>query len=108
MISIACPVLAGASGLFATATPLSQILTSEGPPGFRCTGCSLGASSIGSGRKTNAMNVFVVKAVCPCGTSLEGTPSGAGALACTSCGRLVVVDASLAAKATPGDGAADT
>src|SRR5580693_8599666 len=54
------------------------------------------------------MNVFVVKAVCPCGTSLEGTPSGAGALACTSCGRLVVVDASAAAKATPGDGAADT
>jgi TM2 domain-containing membrane protein YozV/predicted Ser/Thr protein kinase len=54
------------------------------------------------------MSLLLMKATCPCGTELCGTPTSAGMLPCTKCGRLVVVDASAAARATPGDGAADT
>jgi TM2 domain-containing membrane protein YozV/predicted Ser/Thr protein kinase len=54
------------------------------------------------------MTVEVVKVVCPCGSTLEGTPSTAGSLPCTTCGRLVVVDPRAAARATPVDDASDT
>ncbi|MBI3722846.1 protein kinase [bacterium] len=52
--------------------------------------------------------MLVVRAKCLCGTPLEGTPSNAGALACTSCGRHVVVDADAAARATHVNDAEDT
>jgi TM2 domain-containing membrane protein YozV/predicted Ser/Thr protein kinase len=54
------------------------------------------------------MEVSVSKATCSCGTVLEGTPTPSGTLACKTCGRHVVVDSSAAARATPGDAAADT
>ncbi|MEZ0229774.1 MAG: hypothetical protein ACAI25_14195, partial [Planctomycetota bacterium] len=54
------------------------------------------------------MALLVMKTTCPCGSTLCGTPNAAGMLPCGSCGRLVVVDPSAAARATPGDGAADT
>lgn len=59
-------------------------------------------------KKIEHMSVLVMKTTCPCGTTLYGTPTSAGMLPCGSCGRLVVVDPSAAARATPGDGAADT
>lgn len=54
------------------------------------------------------MEVQVLKAKCSCGTALEGTPTPAGTLECRSCGRHLVVDPGAAARATPGDSAADT
>src|SRR5947208_3674214 len=75
----------------------------------RCARCKLescrpGRQKIERRRARAAMSVIVVRVQCPCGGTLEGTPSGQGTLACGACGRLVVVDASAAARATPGDG----